>query len=298
MKPVYIPTLLVLTLAIFSSASHAASMLRIACEGADTGAEIYVNGKFKGECPIDVAVPEGMVKLRVQKSADAEHNRVFEQEIRMGDGAVKKVEAHLGAAELNAEGRKRKEEKRKACPSCYPEMVAILGRNYEMGKYEVTQKQWQNIMGSNPSNFKACGENCPVENVSWNDVQEFIRKFNDETGLQYRLPTEAEWEYACYGGNQTEYCGSNDVNAVAWYGDNSGTHQVGQKHANAFGLYDMSGNVWEWQQDKYDNEHDWRVLRGGSWLFDALLTRAAFRNRSEPTTRNFSYGFRLARTLP
>ena len=124
-------------------------------------------------------------------------------------------------------------------------MIAIPGKNYEMSKYEVTQGQWQAIMGSNPSYFKSCGENCPVDQVSWNDIQEFLQKLNAKTGKQYRLPSEAEWEYACYGGSQTEYCGGNDLNSVAWNRDNSNktTHPVGQKQANGFGLYDMSGNA-------------------------------------------------------
>ena len=164
------------------------------------------------------------------------------------------------------------------------EMVAIQGKNYEIGKYEVTQGEWQSVMGSNPSRFAACGEDCPVENVSWNDVQEFITKLNQQTGNQYRLPTEQEWEFACLGGRSTEYCGGNDLNALGWYNGNSGatSHPVGQKQANAYGLYDMSGNVWEWVQDKYDSQHDWRVLRGGSWGIDPRNARAANRGGSDP----------------
>jgi formylglycine-generating enzyme required for sulfatase activity len=181
-----------------------------------------------------------------------------------------------------------------------PAMVRIPGRNYEMGKYEVTQKEWREVMGSNPSKFSNCGDTCPVEQVSWNDAQEFIQKLNQKTGKQYRLPTEAEWEYACYGGSQSEYCGGNDVGSVAWYESNSGgtTHPAGQKQANGYGLYDMSGNVWEWMENKYDNEHDWRVLRGGSWNDVPVYTRSAFRNFITPADRYYSFGFRVARTLP
>ena len=151
---------------------------------------------------------------------------------------------------------------------------------FALGKYEVTQAQWQAVMGDNPSNFKQCGGNCPVENVSWNDAQAFIQKLNQKTGANYRLPTEAEWEYACKAGQETEYCGGNNIDEVAWYGNNSQTtHPVGQKQANAFGLYDMSGNAWEWVQDSYHGKYngaptdgtEWlgdgakRVLRGGSW---------------------------------
>ena len=185
------------------------------------------------------------------------------------------------------------------CPDC-PEMIAIPGKDYALGKYEVTQAEWQAVMGNNPSHFSSCGDNCPVENVSWNDVHEFIQKLNQKTGRQYRLPIGSEWEYACYGGSQTEYCGGNDINAVAWYHGNSGgqTHPVGQKQANGYGLYDMSGNVWEWMENKYDSEHDWRVVRGGSWFNTPQFVRAAARSEGDATDRGNDYGFRLARTLP
>jgi uncharacterized caspase-like protein/formylglycine-generating enzyme required for sulfatase activity len=181
-----------------------------------------------------------------------------------------------------------------------PAMVAIPGRNYEMGKYDVTQKEWREVMGNNPSHFSSCGDTCPVEQVSWNDIQEFLSKLNAKTGRQYRLPSETEWEYACYGGSKTEYCGGNDINAVAWYDGNSKnqTHPAGQKQANGYGLYDMSGNVWQWMENKYDSENDWRALRGGSWYHFPQYVRAAYRNFNGPAIRYYYYGFRLARTLP
>jgi formylglycine-generating enzyme required for sulfatase activity len=179
-------------------------------------------------------------------------------------------------------------------------MVAIPGKSYEMEKYEVTQKEWRAVMGSNPSHFSNCGDTCPVENVSWNDIQIYLQKLNSKTGKQYRLPTEAEWEYACAGGTITLYCGSNDINAVAWYKGNinSTTHPVGQKQANGFGLYDMSGNVWEWMENKYDNERDSRALRGGSWFFIPQYVRKESRSSCEPAYRADYIGFRVARTLP
>ena len=184
------------------------------------------------------------------------------------------------------------------CRNC-PEMVRIPGRSYAMGKYEVTQKEWRAVMGHNPSKFTSCGDNCPVERVSWNDVQEFLQKLNAKTSKQYRLQTEAEWEYACYGGSQSEYCGGNDVNAVAWISDNSNktTHPVGQKQANGYGLYDMSGNVWEWMSNCWEGGCAKREFRGGSWIVDLDTARAAGRYGNTAEDRYVVIGFRLARTL-
>jgi formylglycine-generating enzyme required for sulfatase activity len=213
------------------------------------------------------------------------------------------------------------------CPTC-PEMVVIPAGSFEMGdaynthtvtfshpfaigKFEVTQAQWKAIMASNPSIFSNCGGNCPVENVTWNDTQEFIQRLNAKTGKQYRLPSEAEWEAACRGGEKQQYCGSADVQSVAWYDDGS-THPVGQKQANAFGLYDMSGNVWEWVEDGWHKNYEgapsdgtaWQgndsrhVIRGGSWHFDQWIIDAADRNWNVPSFRYSTLGFRLARTLP
>ena len=183
---------------------------------------------------------------------------------------------------------------------------------YYIGKYEVTQKLWKAVMGSNPSRFK--GDNLPVENVSWNDVQEFIRKLNQLTGKSYRLPTEAEWEYAARGGGSSlvyKYSGSNNIGSVAWYRGNSGygTHPVGSKSPNELGIYDMSGNVWEWCQDWYSstyysnspskNPHgptrgSDRVCRGGSWGLNSVYCRVSCRVEYSPDLRQNNLGFRLA----
>jgi formylglycine-generating enzyme required for sulfatase activity len=183
-------------------------------------------------------------------------------------------------------------------PSIQFEMVTIPGKNYEIGKCEVTQAEWQSIMGNNPSYFK--GDDLPVDSVSWNDIQEFLVRLNQKAGKQYRLPTETEWEYACYGGEQTKYCGSNNIDDVAWYKDNSGgtTHPTGQKKANSYGLYDMSGNVWEWMQGPFDTEKIWRgrTLRGGAWRAKPQYVEIRF--SAEPILQYYTNGFRLARTLP
>lgn len=193
---------------------------------------------------------------------------------------------------------------------------------FELGETEVTQRQWKAVMGwsifgNNPSLFTDC-DDCPVDSVGWHDVQKFIQKLNQKTGKRYRLPSEAEWEYACRAGGRQEYCGSDDVKSVAWYIENGEhkTHPVAQKQANAWGLYDMSGNVDEWVQDCWNESYDgapsdgsaWesgycgqRVLRGGSWGNQPEGVGATFRHRnfpSDPDLRYESYGFRLARMLP
>ena len=183
--------------------------------------------------------------------------------------------------------------------------------SYYIGQTEVTQELWEAVMGSNPSYFT--GDNRrPVENVSWNDCQEFIEKLNRLTGKNFRLPTEAEWEYAARGGSKSrgyKYSGSNNPDAVAWYDDNSGgkTHPVAQKQSNELGLYDMNGNVFEWCQDWYGayssnsqtnptgaSRGSRRVLRGGNWNYDARIVRVSRRSYRTPDGRNFNFGLRLA----
>ena len=182
--------------------------------------------------------------------------------------------------------------------------------SYYIGKTEVTQALWQAVMGSNPSNFK--GADLPVECVSWDDCQEFIRKLNSMTGQNFRLPTEAEWEFAARGGNKSlgyKYSGSNMLSNVAWFYDNSSskTHPVGTKAPNELGIYDMSGNVWEWCSDYWGdyssssqynptgpNSGSLRVYRGGCWYYDARNCRVSYRSFSYPTSRSIFLGLRLA----
>ncbi|UXE63709.1 MAG: SUMF1/EgtB/PvdO family nonheme iron enzyme [Woronichinia naegeliana WA131] len=191
-------------------------------------------------------------------------------------------------------------------------------QEFYLGKYPVTQEQYQAVMGKNPSNFKDNPKN-PVEQVSWNDAQEFCKKLNQLiAGKDFRLPTEAEWEYACRAGTQTRYYFGDDAAKLGdygWYDENSGskTHPVGQKKPNDWGLYDMSGNVWEWCEDPYHDSYAnkpeniknngntiWsssdaslRVLRGGSWFFDSRLCRSADRYWFDADFRFDLIGFRL-----
>jgi len=192
----------------------------------------------------------------------------------------------------------------------YPVHSVTLS-DYYIGQTQVTQELWEAVMGSNPSDFTGDNQR-PVENVSWNDCQEFIKKLNRLTGKNFRLPTEAEWEYAARGGNKSKgykYSGSNDADAVAWWCDNSGskTHPVAQKQSNELGLYDMSGNVWEWCQDWYGDYSSnsqtnptgpstgsSRVLRGGSWYNYARNERVSFRCYDTPVHRFINLGLRLA----
>ena len=181
---------------------------------------------------------------------------------------------------------------------------------FSICKYEVTQELWQAVMGKNPSHFFAM--NCPVESVSWDECQEFIAILNKLTGKNYRLPTEAEWEFAARGGNKSKgykFAGSNDINEVAWYGDADGrTHRVGEKKPNELGLYDMSGNVAEWCKDfkvGYQPEAQtnpigeakggyYHVHRGGCWGIEALVCRVSFRQSWGHDDHGTGVGLRLA----
>jgi formylglycine-generating enzyme required for sulfatase activity len=281
---------------------------------------------------------EAARKKREAAEREAEAARIA-AEAKEREERHRKVEAERQAKER--EERKRREEAAQA----FIEMVPVEGGSFqlggehavtvpdfEIGKYPVTQKQWREIMGNNPSHFK--GDDLPVENISWDDAQAFINKLNKRfPGRHFRLPSEAEWEYAARGGLLSkgyEYAGSNKLDEVGWYWENSGdkplsgkwdwekiqknncrTHPVGQKKANELGLHDMSGNVWEWCADDWHSDNEgrptdgsaWvdspqrgspRVLRGGSWLGNAGSCRVSLRNDYIPDSRGSGIGFRVA----
>jgi len=215
----------------------------------------------------------------------------------------------------------------------YQHRVRIT-KPFYLGVYEVTQAEYEHVMGENPSSFSSGGSRkskvfkldtsrFPVEGVIWQNAVEFLRKLSDlpeekAAGRIYRLPTEAEWEYACRAGTTTRWhCGDNesDLAKAAWFEDNSEnqTHPVGQKEPNAWGLYDMHGNVWEWCNDWYAGEYyksspendplgpteaSYRVFRGGSWDYGAGLCRSAYRFRYDPVLRADDLGFRVAADPP
>jgi formylglycine-generating enzyme required for sulfatase activity len=184
-----------------------------------------------------------------------------------------------------------------------------------LGKFEVTQEQWYALMGNLPSKFK--GRTLPVEQVSWDDAQEFIKRLNTKSGQNYRLPSEAEWEYAARAGSPADYSFGDDpkqLSRFAWFAGNTDntTNPAGEKTANKFGLHDMHGNVWEWMQDCWSGNYAgapadgsaWtagdcsrRVLRGGSWFNDPPLLRSAYRLRNTTASRGNLFGFRVARSL-
>jgi len=200
-----------------------------------------------------------------------------------------------------------------------PAHKVSITKPFFLGKYEVTQQQWMAIMENNSSGFQ--GPKNPVEHLTWDDCQAFVAKVNAKlrnSGAKFSLPTEAQWEYACRAGGTTQYCCGDDEQGLldyAWFEGNSGNkaHPVGQKKPNAWGLYDMHGNVSEWCADWHGKDYygkspaadptgpafgDARVLRGGNWRADAMLSRSACRNSSVPFMRSITYGFRVACLIP
>ena len=198
-------------------------------------------------------------------------------------------------------------DRKKLLPPVFMEFVRIPGKEWQMGKYVVTQEQWKEVMGAEPwkgEKFVKEGDKYPAICISWDDCQEFVRELNDSSlsrGWKYRLPTEEEWEYACRAGSTTKYYFGDDASKLgeyAWYDENADdigekyAHQVGQKKPNKWGLYDMHGNVWEWTETK---EGSFRVSRGGCWFDSAGRCVSSNRHGYSPDFRDFNLGVRLVR---
>jgi len=225
------------------------------------------------------------------------------EKIAKQDNSIGMKFTRIPAGEFNMGSEESDDEK--------PVHKVKIKNPFYLGSYPVTQREWKEVMNDNPSYFK--GDNLPVEQVSWDDVQKFIKKLNEkESTGKYRLPSEAEWEYACRAGTTTRYSFGDDESKLgdyAWYDENSHTktHPVGQKKPNSWGLYDMHGNVWEWVRDKWHNSYDgaptdgsaWegdgagRVFRGGGWNHYARDCPSAIRARRDPRYRFNYLGFRL-----
>ena len=285
------------------------------------GDEIYVDGTFAGHSPLDVSMGYGTHTVKairngksVEKSFDVRENGgesslllkfSRNQTITVNGVSFEMVYVEGGTFDMGA----TYEQGSDAWDNEYPEHSVTLS-GYYIGRCEVTQELWKAVMGSNPSRFK--GAQNPVESVSWDDCQDFIKKLNRLTGMTFRLPTEAEWEYAARGGNKSlhyKYSGSDNIDDVAWYYNNSGssTHAVGTRTANELGIYDMSGNVWEWCSDRYGKKYSAgaqtnpqgpssgsrRVLRGGSWDCHAGYCRVSNRLNGDPGYGGRGNGLRL-----
>ena len=179
------------------------------------------------------------------------------------------------------------------------ELIYIEGRgdikSFYIGKTEITQDQWKRIMGSNPSGFGRCSD-CPVEKVSWEEIQEFLKKLNEQTGMKYRLPKLDEWEYAAKGGNKslrTRFSGSDNLGEIGWcaYNSEESTHSVAKKAPNELGIYDMTGNVSEWVSNMYDKNT--RFIKGGSWSDDATNSMIGSSEKYDAKYKNNRIGFRV-----
>jgi len=279
---------------------------------------------------------EGRLRKKVEEQEKRREEEQKEKERKEKEDTEKR-EREKQSAKLEEERRKREEIPKTYTNSIGMEFTLIpagefmmgsneyerekpihkvnIRKSFYLGTYPVTQKEWKAVMGTSPSDFK--GDNLPVEQVSWNDVQDFIKKLNEkEGGNKYRLPTEAEWEYSARAGKTTSYSFGDEESKLgdyAWYYANSGskTHEVGQKKPNPWGLYDMHGNVWEWVQDIYHDSYSgastdgsawegsgsYRVIRGGSWNDDGRYCRSAGRSNSVPVNRFNYLGSRLLRIL-
>ena len=286
-----------------------------------SGDKIYVDGNYIGISPITSSLSYGNHEIKAERNGKTVSKNVNVVQSG-GDSSVKltfgnqtftvngvsftMIAVEGGTFQMGATSEQGSDADNDEKP-----VHNVTLSDYYIGETEVPQELWQAVMGTNPSNFK--GNKKPVEKVSWDDCQEFIKKLNQLTGKNFRLPTEAEWEYAARGGNKSmgyKYSGSNTIDDVAWYENNSGskTHDVKTKQANELGIYDMSGNVWEWCQDwhgSYSSSSQTnptgpssgsyrRVYRGGGWFNYAGSGRVSFRSSYYPDFSNYALGLRLS----
>jgi formylglycine-generating enzyme required for sulfatase activity/uncharacterized protein YraI len=295
------------------SSTPSGALIRINCRAA-TGhrtpssltlpiGEAYIEASKYGYKPVSMTVDVRSDRATQISMVLDKAGKVIQDPLSDGTNGPEMVVVEPGCFEMGSD--KRNEN---------PIHLVCFKAPFAISKYEVTQRLWTKVMGSNPSHFKC--EDCPVEQVSWNDIQGFIKKLNQQSSVQYRLPTEAEWEYACRSGGKDEiFCGRDDPRELGWSrGVGSGrittTQQVGTKQANGLGLYDMSGNVWEWVADCWHNSYTgaptngsaWysgecsrRVQRGGSWHSRGVYMKSASRISRPTDERNIDIGFRLAR---
>ena len=286
-----------------------------------SGDKIYVDGNYVGISPITSTLAYGTHTIKAERNGKTVSKTINVVQSG-GDGSVKLtffgnqtftvngVSFTMIAVEGGTFQMGATSEQGSDADSDEKTVHSVTLSDYYIGETEVTQELWTAVMGNNPSWYSGNPQR-PVERVSWNDCQEFVKKLNQLTGKNFRLPTEAEWEYAARGGKKSKgykYSGSNTIDNVAWYTNNSGskTHDVKTKQANELGIYDMSGNVWEWCQDWYGSyssssqtnptgpsSGSCRVLRGGSWVSGAGSCRVSYRYSSHPDFSYDYYGFRL-----
>lgn len=299
------------TLIIILLAACESKKIQLRVESNVPDAIVYINGQEAGKTPLDLEVPAGELKLEVKHkefkplekvhTIGSQESEVITVEL-LSDFDLIYVKG--GTFDMGCTA-----EQGDACRDDEKPVHKVTVSSFYLAKYEVSQNQWEAIMGSNPSNFENC-EGCPVEKVSWNDIQNFLHKLNEKAGKNYRLPTEAEWEFAARGGLKSrkyKYAGADDIDSVGWHtGSANRTQAVGQKKPNELGLYDMSGNVWEWCADykgayntasatdpKGPETGSYRILRGGGWYNEFEEARITYRDATLPDNRRYCSGFRV-----